>query len=150
MPRQGIRGWRARSRRNPAGAAARVRSEGSRFQLQVAHRRDVGRSEQRRHLRRFPIDAIKIDKSFTAEIATSDGTASIIRAIVAMASSLGVETVAEGVENDVQLRFLALLDCGRVQGFHIGRPMPAAQVTPLLGPPDVTPVCDLELEATPL
>jgi diguanylate cyclase (GGDEF)-like protein len=99
------------------------------------------------HLRRFPIDAIKIDKSFTAEMASSDDTTAIVRAIVAMARSLGVQTVAEGVENEAQLRFLAALQCDRVQGFHLGRPQPAAQLTPLLGPPDEAPACDLLLES---
>lgn len=100
------------------------------------------------HLRRFPIDTIKIDKSFTAEIATSDGTAAIIRAIVAMARSLGVQTVAEGVEHDEQLRFLAALQCHRVQGYHLGRPLPAAQLAALLGEPDEAPACDVLLDAT--
>jgi diguanylate cyclase (GGDEF)-like protein len=99
------------------------------------------------HLRRFPIDTIKIDKSFTAEIATSDGTASIIRAIVALARSLGVQTVAEGVETEVQQRFLAALQCDRLQGFHLGRPMPAVDLAALLGSPDEAPALDLLLEA---
>jgi diguanylate cyclase (GGDEF)-like protein len=99
------------------------------------------------HLRRFPIDAIKIDKSFTAEMASSDDTTAIVRAIVAMARSLGVQTVAEGVENEAQLRFLAALQCDRVQGFHLGRPQPAVMLTPLLGEPDEAPACDLLLES---
>ncbi|NRF68512.1 EAL domain-containing protein [Aquincola sp. S2] len=100
------------------------------------------------HLRRFPIDTIKIDKSFTAEIATSDDTAAIVRAIVEMAGSLGVEIVAEGVEHEQQLRLLAALHCHRVQGYHIGRPMPAAELAPLLGVPDEPPSCDLMLDET--
>ena len=100
------------------------------------------------HLRRFPIDAIKIDKSFTAEMATSDDTTAIVRAIVAMARSLGVQTVAEGVENEAQMRFLAALQCDRVQGYHLGRPQPAAELTAHLGPPDEAPACDLLLEST--
>jgi len=99
------------------------------------------------HLRRFPIDAIKIDKSFTAEMASSEDTTAIVRAIVAMARSLGVQTVAEGVENESQLRFLATLQCDRVQGYHLGRPQPAADLTPSLGPPDEAPGCDLLLES---
>ncbi len=99
------------------------------------------------HLRRFPIDAIKIDRSFTAEMASSDDTTAIVRAIVAMARSLGVQTVAEGVENEAQLRFLAALQCDRVQGYHLGRPQPAAELTPNLGQPDEAPACDLLLES---
>ncbi|WP_284617086.1 putative bifunctional diguanylate cyclase/phosphodiesterase [Aquabacterium humicola] len=98
------------------------------------------------HLRRFPIDTIKIDKSFTAEITTCDDTAAIVRAIVGMAGSLGVEIVAEGVEHEHQLRLLAGLGCHRVQGYHIGRPLAAPELTPLLGPPDEAPSCDLLLD----
>jgi diguanylate cyclase (GGDEF)-like protein len=101
------------------------------------------------HLRRFPIDTIKIDKSFTADMASSDDTTAIVRAIVAMARSLGVQTVAEGVENEAQLRFLAALQCDRVQGYHLGRPQPAAELTPSLGEPDEAPACDLMLESAP-
>jgi diguanylate cyclase (GGDEF)-like protein len=101
------------------------------------------------HLRRFPIDTIKIDKSFTADMASSDDTTAIVRAIVAMARSLGVQTVAEGVENEAQLRFLAALQCDRVQGYHLGRPQPAAELTPNLGEPDEAPACDLMLESAP-
>ena len=84
------------------------------------------------HLRRFPIDTIKIDKSFTAEIGTSAETGTIIRAIVALARSLGVQTVAEGVETEAQLRFLAQLGCHHAQGYHLSRPLPAAAIDALL------------------
>ncbi|HSW03089.1 putative bifunctional diguanylate cyclase/phosphodiesterase [Aquabacterium sp.] len=99
------------------------------------------------HLRQFPIDAIKIDKSFTADIGRNADTSAIIRAIIAMAQSLGVATVAEGVENDEQLQFLATLKCDRVQGFLFARPMPASQVVALLGAPAQAPACDLLLDA---
>jgi predicted signal transduction protein with EAL and GGDEF domain len=87
------------------------------------------------HLRRFPIDTIKIDKSFTAEIGASADTATIVRAIVALARSLGVETVAEGVETAAQLRFLSMLGCHHAQGYHLGRPVPAAAIDTLLALP---------------
>jgi diguanylate cyclase (GGDEF)-like protein len=87
------------------------------------------------HLRRLPIDTIKIDKSFTAEIGTSADTTTIIRAIVALARSLGVETVAEGVETAAQLRFLSTLGCHHAQGYHLGRPVPAAAFDALLALP---------------
>ena len=87
------------------------------------------------HLRRFPIDTIKIDKSFTAEIGAGTDSAAIIRAIVALARSLGVETVAEGVETAPQLRFLAMLGCHHAQGYHLSRPMPAASIDTLLALP---------------
>jgi EAL domain-containing protein (putative c-di-GMP-specific phosphodiesterase class I) len=86
-------------------------------------------------LRRFPIDTIKIDKSFTAEIGASADTTTIIRAMVALARSLGVETVAEGVETAAQLRFLSMLGCHHAQGYHLGRPVPAAAIDTLLAMP---------------
>jgi EAL domain-containing protein (putative c-di-GMP-specific phosphodiesterase class I) len=46
------------------------------------------------------------------------------------------------------MRFLAALQCDRVQGYHLGRPQPAAELTPHLGPPDEAPACDLLLEST--
>ncbi len=84
------------------------------------------------YLKRFPIDVLKIDQSFTFEVARDAGTASITRAIIAMAHSLQMTTVAEGVEDQVQFDFLAELGCDVMQGYHIARPMPANQVTALL------------------
>ena len=84
------------------------------------------------YLKRFPIDVLKIDQSFTFEVTTDDGAASITRAIIAMARSLNMSTVAEGVETRAQLEFLGALGCDVMQGYHIGRPMPAELVTALL------------------
>jgi EAL domain-containing protein (putative c-di-GMP-specific phosphodiesterase class I) len=84
------------------------------------------------YLKRFPIDVLKIDKSFTFGVTRDDGAASITRAIIAMARSLNMRTVAEGVETREQLQFLGALGCDVMQGFHIARPMPVAQVTSLL------------------
>jgi diguanylate cyclase (GGDEF)-like protein len=78
------------------------------------------------HLRRFPIDVIKIDKSFTFDVTGSAEAASIARAIIAMAHSLGLRTVAEGVETEEQARFLAAHQCDSIQGYHVSRPLPAA------------------------
>jgi EAL domain-containing protein (putative c-di-GMP-specific phosphodiesterase class I) len=84
------------------------------------------------HLRRFPIDTIKIDKSFIADVPVSEETTSIVRALIVMARSLGVITVAEGIENAEQLRFLTSLSCQRLQGYYLGRPVPAAELEALL------------------
>ena len=84
------------------------------------------------HLRRFPIDTIKIDRSFITDVVSSEENSSIVRAIVVMARSLGVITVAEGVENAEQLRFLTSLACQRLQGYYLGRPVPAAELEGLL------------------
>ncbi len=85
------------------------------------------------YLKRFPIDVLKIDQSFTFEVTSDDGAASITRAIIAMARSLNMTTVAEGVETKEQLDFLGALGCDVMQGFHISRPLPVGQLTALLG-----------------
>jgi len=84
------------------------------------------------HLRRFPIDVIKIDQSFTFDVASSTDAASIARAVIAMARSLGVKTVAEGVETEQQLRFMAAHQCDRIQGYYFSRPLPVAAMGALL------------------
>jgi len=84
------------------------------------------------YLKRFPIDVIKIDQSFTFEVCSDDGAASITRAIIAMAHSLKLKTVAEGVETAEQLEFLSALGCDCMQGHYLERPMPVAQMTSFL------------------
>jgi diguanylate cyclase (GGDEF)-like protein/PAS domain S-box-containing protein len=84
------------------------------------------------YLKRFPIDVLKIDQSFTFDVTLDASTASITRAIIAMAHSLQMTTVAEGVENQTQFDFLGKLGCDVMQGYHIARPMPAIQLTALL------------------
>jgi EAL domain-containing protein (putative c-di-GMP-specific phosphodiesterase class I) len=84
------------------------------------------------YLKRFPIDVLKIDQSFTFEVTSDDGAASITRAIIAMARSLNMTTVAEGVETKAQLDFLGALGCDVMQGFYISRPLPVARLTALL------------------
>ena len=84
------------------------------------------------YLKRFPIDVLKIDQSFTFEVTSDDGAASITRAIIAMARSLNMTTVAEGVETREQLEFLGMLGCDVMQGYHISRPVPASQITAML------------------
>jgi len=77
------------------------------------------------YLKDFPIDRIKIDRSFVADIKLSSDDATIVEAIISMAHSLNLKVVAEGVENREQLHFLAARNCDEVQGFHLTRPMPA-------------------------
>ncbi len=69
------------------------------------------------YLQRFPIDRIKIDKSFIRDVAIKTESAALVRAIVAMAHSLGLSTIAEGVENDSQLGYLRKQFCHEMQGF---------------------------------
>jgi diguanylate cyclase (GGDEF)-like protein len=85
------------------------------------------------YLRRLPVDEIKIDRSFVASMTERDEDASIVRSTIDLAHSLGVAAVAEGVETRAQLEALRALGCDYVQGFLLGRPMPAAELEALLG-----------------
>ena len=77
------------------------------------------------HLKRFPVDAIKIDRTFVSGLETDAGDAAIVRALLSLGRNLGIEVVAEGVETAVQQSLLQRLSCDLVQGYRIGRPMPA-------------------------
>jgi len=77
------------------------------------------------YLKRFPIDILKIDKSFVRDLPDDEEDAAIVRAIIALAHSLRLTTVAEGVETDPQLRFLRNEGCDRFQGFFLSRPIDA-------------------------
>jgi diguanylate cyclase (GGDEF)-like protein/PAS domain S-box-containing protein len=79
------------------------------------------------YLRKFPIDALKIDQSFIHQNTTTSDEATIVSAVIAMARSLRLRVVAEGVETLEQLMFLRALQCDEAQGFYSGRPVPAAQ-----------------------
>ncbi|PCH60631.1 MAG: hypothetical protein COC05_03750 [Gammaproteobacteria bacterium] len=74
------------------------------------------------YLRRFNVNALKIDRSFISEIENSEQDASLTRTIIAMAKNFDLEVIAEGVENQAQLDFLTLHGCDLVQGFYLGRP----------------------------
>ena len=78
-------------------------------------------------LRRLPIDSLKIDQTFIAEIDSNQQDAAIVSAVVTMARSLGLRTVAEGAEKESHLAMLQTLGCDCVQGYVLARPMPAAQ-----------------------
>jgi EAL domain-containing protein (putative c-di-GMP-specific phosphodiesterase class I) len=77
------------------------------------------------YLKRFAVDKVKIDQSFVRDLETDPGDAAIVRAIIQMARSLGLRTIAEGVENERVLERLRICHCDEVQGYHIARPMPA-------------------------
>ena len=79
-------------------------------------------------LQRFPIQRIKIDRAFVQGLTEHGSDRSLVRTIVAMAQSLGLDLVAEGVEEVAQLRALGELGCDRAQGFLISRPMPVEAV----------------------
>jgi diguanylate cyclase (GGDEF)-like protein len=84
------------------------------------------------YLRRLPIDTIKLDRSFVHEIPDNNGDALIAQAIIAMASSLDMELVVEGVENERQLEFFRQQGCRLVQGFLFSKPVGADKIQAML------------------
>jgi diguanylate cyclase len=84
------------------------------------------------YLRRFPIDKLKIDRSFISEVMSRPDDASIVRAIVSLAHSLRLKVVAEGVESPAQLEFLKTIGCDQYQGYHYSRALPASQFEALV------------------
>jgi len=79
------------------------------------------------YLKRFAVDKVKIDQSFVQDLENNPGNAAIVQAIIQMAQSLGLKTIAEGVEAPWLLDYLLEQRCDEAQGYHIGRPMPAAE-----------------------
>jgi EAL domain-containing protein (putative c-di-GMP-specific phosphodiesterase class I) len=75
---------------------------------------------------------VKIDKSFIDGLGNDPHDSALVAAIVAMADALGLVVTAEGVENAEQLRLLRDLQCGRGQGYHLARPMPADEIDRLV------------------
>lgn len=84
------------------------------------------------HLKRFPIDTLKIDQSFVRNLSMDDGDASIVRAVISMGKSLHKRVVAEGVETREQLTFLQQQSCPEGQGFYFSKPMAAGALGQLL------------------
>ncbi|GFO58303.1 hypothetical protein GMST_06280 [Geomonas silvestris] len=85
------------------------------------------------YLKHFPVDRIKIDRSFVADVSRSNDDAAIVEAIITMAQSLSLKVLAEGVENSDQLHHLSELGCDEVQGFYLAKPMPADALEGSLG-----------------
>ncbi len=79
-------------------------------------------------LRRLPLHALKVDRSFVAQMVASEIDMNLVRSTVNLAHNLGLQVVAEGVENPETLDALAEIDCDEAQGFHVGRPMPPGEV----------------------
>ena len=80
------------------------------------------------YLTRFPLSALKVDRSFVAGALDDDASAAIVRAVIDMAHILGFKVVAEGVENEAQAAFLRGLGCDEGQGYLFARPMPEAEL----------------------
>jgi diguanylate cyclase (GGDEF)-like protein/PAS domain S-box-containing protein len=85
------------------------------------------------HLRRFPVDVLKIDATFIAGLGSEPQDASIAAAVISLAHALDLTTVAEGIETDEQLRILRGLGCDRGQGHLFAHPAPAAEALRLVG-----------------
>jgi EAL domain-containing protein (putative c-di-GMP-specific phosphodiesterase class I) len=86
------------------------------------------------HLRRFPIDAVKIDRSFVSDMVANRHDAAIVSAIVALSESLGLGLVGEGVETEAQAAALVRLGCLVQQGYLFSRPVPVEEFEKSLGP----------------
>jgi len=85
------------------------------------------------YLHRFAIDTLKIDRSFIQELSAESNDSAIVTAIIAMAKSLNFLVVAEGIETEAQKKYLKTLNCTDGQGYLFSRPLPAAQISHLLG-----------------
>ncbi|SDT20801.1 bifunctional diguanylate cyclase/phosphodiesterase [Bradyrhizobium canariense] len=86
------------------------------------------------YLRRFPFDKIKIDRSFVDGITESDGSSSIVQAVINIANAQNMTTTAEGVETESQREMLRDLGCTEMQGFLFSRPRPVMEIRSLLSP----------------
>lgn len=116
---------------DPAGAAAiidELKASGVRIAMD-----DFGTGySSLAHLKRFPIDTLKIDRSFISDLPGDPGNMAITDAIIAMARTLHLTVIAEGVETRPQFDFLRRLGCDEVQGFYFSEPVPFEQATVLL------------------
>ena len=89
------------------------------------------------YLTQFPLNALKIDRSFVKNLGTDPNAAAIVRAIINMAHSLGFFTIAEGVEEEGQLEFLRQAGCEQAQGYLFSRPLDADAAQKWLAPATV-------------
>jgi EAL domain-containing protein (putative c-di-GMP-specific phosphodiesterase class I) len=87
------------------------------------------------YLRRFPVDSLKVDRSFVAGLGEDPEDSAIVEAVVSMAHSLHLSVVAEGVETDEQLARLRDLGCELAQGFYFAAPVPPSALDPLSAQP---------------
>jgi EAL domain-containing protein (putative c-di-GMP-specific phosphodiesterase class I) len=91
------------------------------------------------YLKRFPIDALKIDRTFIRDVTTNAEDAAITKAIIQLAHGLGLRVIAEGVETEAQRQLLAKQDCDEMQGFLFSPPLAAEAADLLLAPVNGAP-----------
>jgi EAL domain-containing protein (putative c-di-GMP-specific phosphodiesterase class I) len=84
------------------------------------------------HLQRFPIDGLKIDRSFVSGLGTSRNDTALVRTVIALGDTLGLRTIAEGIETTQQWEMLVMLGCEYGQGFLFARPMEPEQLAEVL------------------
>ena len=94
-------------------------------------------------MKHFPIDTLKIDISFIADLETDPGDAAITEAIIGLARGLGLKVVAEGVGTQAQLDFLTARDCHCFQGYLVSRPIPAPDFERLIEARSVVQTLDV-------
>ena len=80
------------------------------------------------HLRRYPISILKIDRSFIAGLGNDHGDTEVVKAVISLGLELGLDIVAEGVENEEQVQLLAELGCPHAQGYLFGKPAPPTAI----------------------
>ncbi len=116
---------------NPAKACEMIRQL-KRFQVRVAID-DFGTGySSLSYLRQFPIDTLKIDRSFVNEIQPDGSQTEIVNTIVMLAHNLGQDVVAEGIEEEHQLKYLRSIGCDYAQGYYFSKPLPASEAWELL------------------
>jgi len=92
------------------------------------------------YLKRFPLDALKIDRTFVRDLPHDSDDALITKAVIRLAHSLNLKVVAEGVENVEQIRELEKYDCDEIQGYYVSRPLPAQGAAAMLVDKQLAPV----------
>lgn len=102
------------------------------FRAHVRALRRHGRPSSLSYLKRFPVDTLKIDRSFVDGLGEDANDAAIVKAIISLASALNLRTIAEGVETADQAQHLVELGCGLAQGYHFARPAPPEAIEALL------------------